>query len=85
MTPDEARIMEDIGRRENDRQTKRIDEIYHIVTRTATQMEALVGQDLHTRVCELESAHRFWRGLVIFVPSLGGLIFAILKFFQSHQ
>jgi hypothetical protein len=59
----------------------KLDKIIRVVTRTEVQVEALMQADAHTRITKLESAHKFWKALVIAVPSFGGLIAGILKFF----
>ena len=60
---------------------EKLDKIIRVVTRTEVQVEALMKADAHTRITKLESAHKFWKAVVIAMPSLGGLIFAVLKFF----
>jgi hypothetical protein len=59
----------------------KLDKIIRVVTRTEVQVEALMQADAHTRLIKLESAHKFWKGMAIAVPSLSGTIFACLRFF----
>ena len=59
----------------------KLDKIIRVVTRTEVQVEALMLADAHTRLTKLESAHKFWKGMAVAVPSLGGLILGMLKFF----
>ena len=59
----------------------KLDKIIRVVTRTEVQVEALMKADAHTRITKLESAHKFWKALVIAVPSFGGVVIAVLKFF----
>lgn len=60
----------------------KLDKIIRVVTRTEVQVEALMGADSHTRITRLETAHRFWRALVIAVPAFGGLVLGTLKYFD---
>jgi len=62
---------------------EKLDKLLRVTTRTETQVEALVAQDSHTRICTLESAHKFWKALVIAVPSFGGLVLGLLKAFDK--
>ena len=57
----------------------KLDKIIRVVTRTEVQVEALMKADSHTRITKLETAHRFWKSIIIAVPSVGGLIAGILK------
>jgi hypothetical protein len=59
----------------------KLDKITRVVIRTEVLVEALMKADAHTRITKLESAHKFWKALIIAVPSFGGLIAGILKFF----
>jgi hypothetical protein len=59
----------------------KLDKIIRVVTRTEVQVEGLMKADAHTRLTKLESAHKFWKALVFAVPSFGGLLVGILKFF----
>jgi hypothetical protein len=68
-----------------DTTTDKLDKIIRVVTRTEVQVEALMKADAHTRLTKLESAHKFWKSLAIAIPSFGGLIFAVLKFFGHTQ
>jgi len=63
--------------------SEKLDKIVRVVIRTEAQVEALIAADSHTRIIKLEEAHKFWRALVIFVPSCGGLILGLLKFFGT--
>jgi hypothetical protein len=38
--------------------------------------------DAHTRITKLETAHKFWRSLAVAIPSFGGLVFLVIKFFD---
>ena len=60
----------------------KLDKIIRVVTRTEVQVEALMKADAHTRITKLESAHKFWKGLVVAVPSLSGILFGVFKFFN---
>ena len=64
-----------------DATTEKLDKIIRVVTRTEVQVEALMKADAHTRITKLESAHKFWKAVAIAVPSLGGLVLGIMKFF----
>ena len=66
-----------------DTNSDKLDKIIRVVTRTEVQVEALMKADAHTRITKLESAHKFWKGLVIAVPSLSGILFGILKLFNT--
>jgi len=61
---------------------EKLDKIIRVVTRTEVQVEALMKADAHTRITKLESAHKFWKALVLVVPSFGGLVLAILKYYD---
>jgi len=65
-----------------DTNSDKLDKIIRVVTRTEVQVEALMAADSHTRITKLETAHRFWRSLAVAIPSFGGLIFLIVKFFN---
>ena len=82
MTKDSDRI-DEYNRRLNDRLTNRVDEIFHIVTRTETQVQELMGVDAHTRLCNLESAHKFWKNLFFYGSgAVGAAIVALLEYFK---
>ena len=66
-----------------DTNSDKLDKIIRVVTRTEVQVEALMKADSHTRITKLESAHKFWKGLVVAVPSLGGILFGIFRYFSS--
>ena len=84
MTKDSDRI-DEYNRRLNDRLTSRVDEIFHIVTRTETQVQELMGVDAHTRLCNLESAHKFWKSVILYGSgAIGAAILAALEFFNVH-
>jgi hypothetical protein len=57
----------------------KLDKIMRVVVRTETQVEALMQADSHTRLTKLETAHKFWRALLIALPSFGGLVLGALK------
>jgi hypothetical protein len=61
----------------------KLDKIIRVVTRTEVQVEALMKADAHTRLTKLESAHKFWKGMAIAVPSFGGLVTGIWRIFIS--
>ena len=84
MIKDSDRI-DEYNRRLNDRLTNRVDEIFHIVTRTETQVQELMGADAHTRLCNLESAHKFWKNFFFYgTGAVGAIIIALLEFFNVH-
>jgi hypothetical protein len=64
-----------------DTNSDKLDKIIRVVTRTEVQVEALMKADAHTRITKLESAHKFWKAVVIAIPSFGGLTLAILRYF----
>jgi len=66
-----------------DTNSEKLDKIIRVVTRTEVQVEALMKADSHTRITKLESAHKFWKAVAIAVPSFGGLILGILKYFDQ--
>ena len=57
----------------------KLDKIIRVVTRTEVQVESLMEADAHTRLTKLESAHKFWRAVIIAVPSFGGLVLGLVK------
>ena len=61
----------------------KLDKIIRVVTRTEVQVEALMKADSHTRITKLESAHKFWKGLVVAVPSACGILFGLFKLFST--
>jgi len=61
----------------------KLDKIIRVVTRTEVQVEALMKADAHTRLIKLESAHKFWKALVIAIPGFGGLVLGTLKYFNK--
>jgi hypothetical protein len=61
----------------------KLDKIIRVVTRTEVQVEALMKADAHTRLTKLESAHKFWKGMAVAVPSFGALVTGIWKLFIS--
>jgi len=70
-----------------DRRTEeKLDKILKVVTRTETQVEELRLHDTHTRVTRLETAHKFWKMIVLWVPTglsaLVGMIVGLLKIFD---
>ena len=84
MTKDSDRT-EEHNRRLNDRLTDRVDEIFHIVTRTETQVVGLMNADAHTRICKLEAAHKFWKNFFFYgTGAAGAIIIALLEFFNAH-
>lgn len=67
----------------NSKMEDKLDKIIRVVTRTEVQVEALMEADAHTRITKLESAIKWTRGLVIAIPSFGGLVFAALRYFDK--
>ena len=57
----------------------KLDKIVRVVTRTELHVEGLSKADLPIRITKLEQAHKFWKALLIAVPSFGALIVGILK------
>jgi hypothetical protein len=57
----------------------KLDKIIRVVTRTEVQVEALMKADSHTRITKLEQAHKFWKALLVAVPSVSGIIFGLFK------
>lgn len=68
---------------DDNRLEDKLDKIIRVVTRTEVQVEALMKADSHTRITKLESAHKFWKVLIIATPSFGGLALGALKFFDK--
>jgi hypothetical protein len=60
----------------------KLDKILRVVVRTEVQVEALMLADSHTRLTKLETAHKFWKGMAVAVPSFGGLLFGILRYLK---
>lgn len=66
-----------------DTNSDKLDKIIRVVTRTEVQVEALMKADAHTRITKLESAHKFWKALVIAVPPIGVLILGLVSIFKN--
>ena len=76
-------LMDEYNRRREDRLTDRVDQIFHIVTRTEVQVAELIGHDAHTRLCTLESAHKFWKALFYYAAgAVGAAILALAQYFK---
>ena len=81
--PTDRELMDEYNRRREDRLTDRVDQIFHIVTRTETQVQELMSVDAHTRLCTLESAHKFWKALFYYVAgTVGAAALALLQYFK---
>jgi hypothetical protein len=81
--PTDRELMDDYNRRREDRLTDRVDQIFHIVTRTEVQVQDLMSANAHTRLCTLESAHKFWKSLFYYAAgAVGAAILACLQFFH---
>jgi hypothetical protein len=59
----------------------KLDKITRVVIRTEVLVETLMKADAHTRLTKLEQAHKFWKGMAIAVPSIGGLCTGIWRIF----
>ena len=88
--PIDRESINEYNNRREDRLTDRVDQIFHIVTRTEAQVQDLREKvkdlrnvDAHTRLCTLENAHKFWKSLFYYAAgAIGAAILALLQYFK---
>lgn len=63
-------------------QEEKLDKIIRVVTRTEKAVELLEAADSHTRLTKLETKNKTIMGLLLAIPTFGGLIFGALRYFK---